>query len=198
MAMTELDRDDIFLMFALTEGARALRAIDEVERLAGVRVQVQEGVERREFQSVFDHIRLALQFSGTLSKIFWPHQNAADRGARLRALTGLPDRHALSDRRLRNHVEHVDERLDDWTANSPRPFLGVEMILHNDYPQGEMRDGVVAASAVVYDAASNSVILFGDTFSLTDLRTAVLEVQGKCSEALVRITSGSNWTKTTG
>ncbi|MER9233633.1 hypothetical protein NKI56_16270 [Mesorhizobium sp. M0622] len=186
MAMTELDGDFIFLTFALTESARALHAIEQVDLLAAVRVQVQPGVERREMQSVFDHIRLALQFSANVSKIFWPHQNAAARGQRLRKLANLPDRHALADRRLRNHIEHIDERLDDWTTPSPRPFLSTQMILHADYPHGERRDEVINATAVVYDAQSNSVILFGDIFSLSDLRQAVLDVQGKCSEALTK------------
>jgi hypothetical protein len=193
--MTELDRDFIFLSLALTETARALRAIDEVERLAGVRVQVQPGVERRELQTVFDHIRLALQFSSNVSKIFWPHRNAAERGTRLRTLAGLPERHPLADRRLRNHIEHMDERLDEWTAQSPRPFLSAEMILHDDYPDGEKRDEAINASAVVYDAKASSVILFGDVFPLTDLRASVLDVQGKCSTALSKAMKG--WTKVT-
>lgn len=196
MAMTELDRDFIFLAHALTETARALRAIDEVERLAGVRVQVQPGVERRELQSVFDHIRLALQFSSNVSKIFWPHRNAAERGVRLRTLADLPERHSLADRKLRNHIEHMDERLDEWTARSPRPFLSTEMILHDDYPEGEKRDEVINATAVVYDARSSSVILFGDVFPLTDLRASVLDVQGKCSSALSK--AAQIWNKVTG
>jgi hypothetical protein len=51
--MTELDGDSIFLFFALTESARALHAIEQVDLLAAVRVQIQPGVERREMQSVF-------------------------------------------------------------------------------------------------------------------------------------------------
>ena len=184
--MTNLDRDSIFLLLALTESGRALRAMDEVERLACSRTPVQPGLERREFQTVFDYIRLALQFSSNVSKIFWPHQHAAQRGVRLRALAGLADYHRLADRRLRNHIEHLDERLDDWTKVSPRPFLSTEMILHDDYPQGERRDEVIGACAVVYDAPTNSVIVFGDVFSLKDLRHAVFDVQERCSAALVK------------
>lgn len=190
MVMTKLDRDSIFLMLALTEGARALSAIEEVERLSSVRIRVQPGVERRESQRVFDHIRLALQFSSNVSKIFWPHRNAESRGARLRALTGLPERHSLSDRRLRNHIEHIDERLDDWTTCSPRPFLSIETILHEDYPAGIIREEIVDASAVVYDAESKRVILFGDVFSLTELRAAVLDVRDRCSRTLMKEMKG--------
>ncbi|MBI1650137.1 hypothetical protein [Hyphomicrobium sulfonivorans] len=121
--MTKADRDFVFLIFALTESARALRARYEIERLGGVRKQVQPGIVAREFQSVFEQIRLALQFSSNVSKIFWPHgkaaSKAAKRGDRLRNLAGLPGRHQLSDRRLRNHIGHIDERLDDWTEQSP-------------------------------------------------------------------------------
>lgn len=184
MATSEFDRDSIFLILALTESAGAIRAIDEVERLAGTRMQVQPGVERRENHSVFDCTRLALQFSSNVSRIFWPHSSSADRGKRLRTLTGLPERHPLADRKLRNHIEHMDERLDSWTARSPRRFFAIYTILHDDYPDGETRQEVLNGSAIVYDAKSNSVILFGDIFRLNELRAAVLDVQSKCSSTL--------------
>ena len=60
--MTAIDRDHIFLMYALVESARALRAIDEVRRLAAIREIRAPGVEIRENQSIFDSIRMALQF----------------------------------------------------------------------------------------------------------------------------------------
>ena len=89
----------------------------------------------------------------------------------------------------------MDERLDEWTAQSPRPFLSTEIILHEDYPDGERRDQVIYASAVVYDAMSRSVILFGDVFPLTELRASVLDVQGKCSSALSKAVEGWNKVK---
>lgn len=186
--MTTLDRDQIFLIFALTECSRALHAMDEVERLARIRTQVESGVERREFQAVFDYIRLALQFSAGVSKIFWPPTiKASQRGVRLRALTGLADEHSLAHRRLRNHIEHLDERMDDWTEVSPRPFLSAEFIFHDDYPQFEMRKEAINACAVVYDAHANSVIVFGEVFLLDDLRHSVSDVLEKCSKALSKI-----------
>ena len=182
--MTEVDRDEIFLLFALTECARALRAIEEVQRLVGKREQAQPGVERREWQSVFDYIRLALQFSASVSRIFWPYKAAKERGNHLRAITKLPLRHSLADRTLRNHIEHLDERLDQWTHISPRPFLTTEMILYGDYPKGEEREAITDACAIVYDEQENSVFLFGDVFSLNDLQRSLLDVRDKCSIAL--------------
>jgi hypothetical protein len=83
MAMTELGSDEIILLFALTESARALRALDEIERLAGVKEERQPGVVVQESQAVFDQIRLALNFASNVSKVFWPQSAAINRGRRL-------------------------------------------------------------------------------------------------------------------
>lgn len=189
--MTESDRDFIMLMFALTECRRALDNLSQVDHLAKVRYEIEGGVERRENLRIFDHIRLSLQMAANVSRMFWPPKNKA-RGEQLRGLTGLTEDHKLSNRTLRNHIEHLDERLDDWTANSPRPFLAVELVLHDDYPaSGEMRDNVHAATAVIYDAKSQSVQLFGDVFSLPELKDALEDVLNRTSEALGTITA--NW-----
>jgi hypothetical protein len=70
MPMTKVEQDHIFFLLALSESGRALEAINEVMKLAGTREIVQSGTERRELQSVFDHTRLALQFSSNVSKVF--------------------------------------------------------------------------------------------------------------------------------
>ena len=72
-------------------------------------------------------------------------------------------------------------RLDNWTAQSPRPFLSTEFILHADFPDGERRDEIINAMAIVYDERANSIILFGDVFSLGDLRVSLLDVQRSSS-----------------
>ncbi|WP_336979891.1 hypothetical protein [Altererythrobacter fulvus] len=185
MAMSKSDRDYIMLSFALTEGRRALDNLAEVERLAALRVETQPGVEVRENRRVFDQIRLGLQVAANVSRLFWPPRNIA-RGAHLRSLTGLPETHGLSDRSLRNHIEHLDERLDAWTATSPRPFLTMELVLHDDDAEPEaMRAEVVDATAIVYDAQSRLVHLFGDTFSLPSLRRDLEDVMEKTSQALM-------------
>lgn len=190
MGMTELDRDFIMLSFALTECQRALDNLEEVDQLASVRVRRQPGVEIRENLRIFDRIRLGLQMAANVSRLFWPPRNSA-RGAHLRSLTGLPTTHGLSDRTLRNHIEHLDERVDQWTATSPRPFLTIELVLHDDYPEtGEKRDEVIGATAIVYDAKSQSVQLFGDKFHLPTLRCDIEDVLQKVSQAMSAIMQG--------
>lgn len=186
MAMTELDRDFIMLSFALTECRRALDNLAQVDQLADVQVQRQAGIEIRENLRIFDCIRLGLQMAANVSRLFWPPRKGnTARGDHLRSLTGLSDTHGLSDRTLRNHIEHLDERLDAWTANSPRPFLTVELVLHGDYPETEAkRDEIVGATAIVYDAKSRSIQLFGDSFSLPAVWADLEDVLKKISQAM--------------
>jgi hypothetical protein len=93
---------------------------------------------------IFRNIHSLLVHASNLSKLFWPapahgtateKQARAERGARLRAYYGLPDVHPLKDRTLRNHLEHFDERLDNWERQTnfgnivkdsigPRSYLG--------------------------------------------------------------------------
>ena len=196
--MTKMTRDFVMLSFALTECRRALDNFAQVEELAKIREKRQEGIEVLENSRIFDRIRLGLQMAANVSRLFWPPRNTA-RGNHLRLLTGLPKIHGLSDRTLRNHIEHLDERLDEWTAISPRPFLTVELVIPDDYPvTGSARESTIAATAIIYDAKSQTVQLFGDSFYLPTLQSQLEDVLGKTSEALSVITSGPGWTSTTG
>jgi hypothetical protein len=202
MAMTQVNRDHIMLLFALTECGSALANLDEVDRLANVREQIQPGVERRARGRIFDHIRLALQMAANVSRLFWPatpgkpntgQRIARDRGVRLRSVTGLPETHGLRSRTLRNHIEHLDERLDAWTETSPRPFLGIQFVVHDDEPSpGAQRDELIDATAIVYDTKNKSVQLFGDCFLLLDLRVDLEEVHQKISESM-SVVRGPGW-----
>lgn len=197
MTMTKFDRDYIMLYFALIECRRAIDTLSDVDQLSAKEEEHQPGVVVYENLRIFDRIRLGLQMAANVSRLFWPPSNKA-RGKRLRLLTGLPDTHGLADRRLRNHIEHMDERLDDWTANSPRPFLTIELALPDFYPDsGAERDAAVNATAIVYDVAKQNVHLFGEVFSLTSLRSDLEDVIDKVGEGMVQLSSGSEWTTPT-
>ncbi|WP_143738459.1 hypothetical protein [Erythrobacter colymbi] len=187
MMATEVNRDFIMLSFAATECRRALDNLAEVEALAAVRIVREQGGEVRENLRAFDRIRLGLQMAANVSRIFWPPRNG-ERGAHLREITGLDEGHGLSDRRLRNHIEHIDERLDAWTETSPRPFLTIELVVHSDMPPpGDRRDEVKEMTAIVYDADDQTVHLFGDVFSLAELRTYLEDAGEKISEGISKV-----------
>ena len=64
---------------------------------------------------VWGSIQSILVAAANVSKILWPaRKQYMARGKQLRELLGVDDDNMLSDRTLRNHFEHYDERIDDW------------------------------------------------------------------------------------
>jgi hypothetical protein len=192
MAMTRMGRDEIFLAFVIIECANALSAIEDVRQLAAARERVAPDVERLQNGTVFRAIRLALQSSANVSKIFWPQRTSGDHAKRraenLRAVTGIPENHGLSNRALRNHIEHMDERLDDWTQADPRPFLTFELVIHaGDRGAPEKHAILIESTAIVYDAEADEVLLFGETFSLAQLHADVLAVRDAASNGMASL-----------
>lgn len=190
MAYNLIEPQLIFLQYAMTESGEALRALQAVRRLAGVREQRHPGVEILEWRSIIRELRAALTATANLSRVLWSARNAVSRAraSELRGLCNLPDEHALDNRDLRNHIEHTDERLDLWLADGPRPFLTVEYVAHvePDIPD-EKRAEAKAACVLVYDVASDTVTYLGDTFSLSDLEAQVTEVQASLSRGIHEI-----------
>jgi len=64
---------------------------------------------------VWSSIQSILVAAGNVSKILWPQEKKyAVRGKRLRELLKVDDNNILSDRSLRNHFEHYDDRIEKW------------------------------------------------------------------------------------
>jgi hypothetical protein len=87
---------------------------------------------------VFDEFFLAVQgllgSAANISKIFWPiggksaEDNKArrrlERGHRLRKELAVPDDSPLRARAVRNHFEHMDERLDEYALSRAKGLVG--------------------------------------------------------------------------
>ena len=181
MNITQVPRDEIFLHFAMTEVSAAIQSLDEANRLAAIRVERAPGVTVLESATIIAAVRHALHLAGSVSRIFWPPRNRR-RGEHMRSLVRLPDEHGLSSRRLRDHIEHLDERLDTWTAQSPRPFTTVQIVCHDLYGD-ETRDALNASTLVIYDPGRRRVSVLGDTFDLAALRRDLLDVRERISAA---------------
>ena len=68
---------------------------------------------------VWCSIQSILVAAGNISKMLWPvRKGSIARGERLRMLLSVDDQNLLSDRKLRNHFEHYDERIEDWFEKS--------------------------------------------------------------------------------
>ena len=183
LPITKVDPDFAFIMFALTESGNAIRSIGELEQLFNVRDRVNDAVERRENASIFAKLRLVLTYSASVSRIFWPAKDSSKvrrRCNRLRNLVGIPDAHALSNRDLRNHIEHFDERLDSWLGVAPRPFTSFEIVVYKDLPEQTI-EALQASVPVMFFENGHVIRLFNHEYNLADLRAALQDIRDRIS-----------------
>lgn len=77
---------------------------------------------------------IILTSSANISRIFWPgpprtkefgvtKQEVDDRASYLKSILNIDDKLTLSDRDLRDHFEHYDERLQSWAKKSKNRIL---------------------------------------------------------------------------
>lgn len=193
MPYTIVEPRFVFLQYALTETAEALRALEQVRRLAGVREVRQPGVELVEWRSIIRELRTSLTAAANVSKVLWSGHRGVPRrrSATLRKICNLPTEHGLDSRTLRNHIEHTDERLDKWLASGPRPFFTIDQVIHDGLDwTAEQRAETADACVLVYDVATDSVVFLGEVFSLADLETQLVEVRDHLSDGLREIAKG--------
>src|SRR3954468_20391091 len=78
---------------------------------------------------VWSAIQSILIAAANVSKILWPARSqSAARGAMLRALLNIDANNTLADRKLRNHFEHYDERIEDWISDQ-RSAVYIDQII---------------------------------------------------------------------
>ena len=126
---------------------------------------------------VWCSIQSILVAAANVSKILWPvGKSYMARGKRLRELLGVDDRNLLSDRTLRNHFEHYDERIEDWFDNNNSavymdsridPFEPTPWSLPRLYQRS-------------YNPTSQKLSFRDETIDLAGLLSALAEVREKC------------------
>lgn len=195
MPATEAPREIIRMLYLISETGSALRQLDEIARLAAVRVDLIPGIERRENVQVLDVFRLALHYTASVSRMIWPSPwekdkdralKARERGRYMIALLNLPDDHILRSRHLRNYIEHMDEWLDTWAAPSHRPFHAFSTVLHEHLLTEDARTDVIDSTFLVLEPEQGRIHVMGKQFLLSDLRVGLEDVQARASLAMER------------
>jgi hypothetical protein len=128
---------------------------------------------------LFRAVHSFLTHASNVSKLLWPPkeqdktklERAKNRADKLRNILDLPEEHPLKDRKLRNHLEHYDARLDDWVYSSthhnyidmnvgPKTFIGGNAVQNSDI----MRH---------FDPTTNKFIFRGEEFDLQEITTEI-------------------------
>jgi hypothetical protein len=171
-------------------------ALDAFEQLNETLISRQQLQQRRRWdrladsnRAVFRTVHSLLTHASNVSRIFWASSirinpgeskdtykiRKADQLTRardLRADFGLSDHHILRERRLRDHLEHFDERLDDWRMNS---------VHHNVVDDYIGRVGVISGitKADTMRTLDPGMMVFsfrGEPFNLQQIATAIREI----------------------
>lgn len=128
-------------------------------------------------------IHEALGHTGSLSRFFWPSGSGGRglksrkklknaRATKLREAFGLTDNSPLKDRRLRDSLEHFDERLDEY-------------LLTNDsgdfFPDALIGDSKVADDRATHifklvDPGSSCFVLLGEKYFFQDIQREVYRI----------------------
>ncbi len=196
----------IYLHEAATQCGFAVNALKGLQnvlaRLRDARDPSDVERSRTLHAEVFRSLHSFLTHASNVSRLFWPPaprrrsregesraaykaRCAIDpslvRGRALRDATGLPERdHALKSRRMRDHLEHFDERLDEWYTTSTRrnyvqDYIGPPGGIVGIDPGDMMR---------CFDPLTNRLRFRGEEYDLTLLTAAVVDVQDRIAAAL--------------
>lgn len=144
---------------ALNTADKALRVMLDIEAPGGLTEPV---------LTFWSAVGFAVSAAANVSKALWgPRDKPRVAAARqpLRESLGVSDDSPLRDVSMRNHFEHLDERLDRWWKNSPThnfvdagigPVSGIVGV-----PDSEMFR--------TYDPATGNLVFWGELFNLVEL-----------------------------
>ena len=116
--------------------------------------------------SVFFHLKTALLHSSGVSLAFWPvKENAKMRGEMLRnAFTCEESIAFFRDRSFRNHLSHLDERIDNWWLTSTN-----RNIARNNIADSNAISGIQPSDEFERLDPTNATLVFrGDVFRIPD------------------------------
>jgi len=117
--------------------------------------------------------------AGNVSKILWPQEKKYSlRGKGLRELLKIDDNNILSDRSLRNHFEHYDDRIEEW-------FKGKSSAVYSDLaidPLKSTRRNFPTNHHREYDPLMQTLTFRGESFDLAAVLKELKEIRIKCSD----------------
>lgn len=109
------------------------------------------------------------------------HNRAKERCKALRDAVGIKGAHVLENRKVRNGIEHFDDRVDEFFAEDPHANY-----FHRIYTEGPNAI-VVEGGEPRYmrhiEGTTNTVTVLDDSMSLQEVADAVLDIAQKAQRA---------------
>lgn len=138
--------------------------------------EVKTGLSNNNSDLVWYAIQNFLVAVGNISKIFWSTQNK-ERGEELRKSLGIEDNSPIQPRNFRNHFEHFDERLEEWTKSSERHnFVDSSILPPNMIAGIDQKDFLR-----IFNPTTWTLTFRGDKYELKPIIKAICELYPKVS-----------------
>lgn len=126
---------------------------------------------------IWGAIQSILIAAANVSKILWPARKiSAVRGDALRQLLDVDDHNPLSDRSLRNHFEHYDERIENWFREKSSAVYIDSRIDSFDSVWGHNPANIHRG----YDPLTKTLTFRGESTDLQAILIALEEIRRKC------------------
>lgn len=104
------------MLFNSSSAERSIARLDSIFNKLSEQV-TEEDIGRLPIKVILNELQNIVLQSAALSRYFWPVRKGHEtRASRLREAFAMDDSSPLSDRSLRNALEHFDERLDHYVA----------------------------------------------------------------------------------
>ncbi len=117
--------------------------------------------------------------AGNVSKMLWPPRATyRARGEQLRGELAIPEESPLRSRALRDHFEHLDERLETWEGGPGRMLFDMNIGPVNAFI-GMVHGAQVSHVFRNFDPATGEVIFAGERFDLPSVIGAIRELQAR-------------------
>lgn len=175
----------IYLYELITQCENAVAAVQRMNTL----LALQQNVAAEFFREAADF----LQHTSAVSRLLWPpgsndrvrRERAEKRGTHLRTSLGVDGDHVLRSRRLRDHLEHYDERIDDWAETSPNKNIVDNMI----GPRSAIGGDAIKDTDIMrlYDPSTKKFVFRGESFDVQELVNGVIDIRDRAVRRLGEI-----------
>jgi hypothetical protein len=125
---------------------------------------------------VWGSIQSILVATANVSKILWPAKKESKaRGKQLRDDLGVSDDNLLSDRTIRNHFEHYDERIEEWVESGKSGSYMDSRI--DPFPTQLSREQFCHRS---YNPTNKMLSFRGESIDLAAVLAELAKIREKC------------------
>ena len=129
-------------------------------------------------------IQSFLVAAAIISKFLWPDRKAEKRGEQLRAFLSVGEVSPLRNRKVRDSIEHFDERLDSWIASGKGEHFG------RVYGPTGLLDFRPEDNVRTFDPDNSRLTLLGEGIDLGDVLKEIERIHSMLREEPERLRTG--------